>query len=66
MSRVRIRKHEAVPGCGSYEVIFPGGNRYFYFEDLAGRRLRSEQLTRDRALEQAKELVRTERDKVRP
>jgi hypothetical protein len=48
--RIIIIKHEAVPNCGSFEVRFPDDGRpskYFYFEDLPGRRLRAEQLTRE-------------------
>ena len=62
---IRLIKHEAVPGCGSFEVRFPDGraSHYFYFDDLPGRRLRPEQLTRAEALEQAKTLARDEREK---
>jgi hypothetical protein len=57
--RIRLIKHEAVPDCGSYEVSVEGQpSRYFYFEDLAGRRLRPERLTRQQALEQARALPR--------
>jgi len=62
---VRIIKHEAVPGSGSFEVCWPGGQRFFYWDDLAGRRLRPDLLTRDQALEQAKALARAERDRIR-
>jgi hypothetical protein len=63
-SRVRIIKHEAVPGCGSFEVCFADGrvSQYFYFDDLPSRRLRPEMLTREQALEAAKALARAERD----
>ena len=39
---IRIIPHEAVPLCGSFEVRFPDGrpSRYFYWDDIAGRRLR--------------------------
>ena len=37
--------------------------QFFYFDDLAGRRLRPETLTREVAMEQAKALARAERDK---
>jgi hypothetical protein len=61
---IRILKHEAVPGCGSFEVRLPGRTpQFFYFDDLVGRRLRPETLTREQALEQAKALARAERDK---
>lgn len=40
--RIRIIPHEAVPLCGSFEVRFPDGrpSRFFYRDDIAGRRLR--------------------------
>jgi hypothetical protein len=64
--RIRILKHETVPNCGSYEVCFPDSrpSRYFYFEDLPGRRLRAEQPTREEALEQARTFARVEQDKL--
>ncbi len=60
--RIRLIKHEAVPGCGSFEVRFADGrlSKYFYFDDVPGRRVRPEQLTRAEALEQAKALARAE------
>ena len=63
--RIRIIKHEAVPQCGSFEVRFADGrpSRYFYWDDIPGRRLRPEILTRDEALEQAREFARAERDR---
>jgi hypothetical protein len=65
--QIRIIKHEAVPNCGSYEVVFPDGRApvCFYFEDNASRRLRPlEQLTRDQALETAQRLAREEQAKL--
>jgi len=38
-------------------------SRFFYFEDIAGRRLRPDQLTSEQALEQAKAYARIEQDK---
>ena len=62
--RIRVRKHEALPGCGSFEVRLPVERpTFFYFDDLASRRLRPEMLTREQALEQAKALARDGRDK---
>jgi hypothetical protein len=62
--RVRIIKHQVVPDCGSYEVSVEGQpSRYFYFEHLPSRRLRSDQLTREQALEQARAYARLMRDK---
>jgi hypothetical protein len=65
MTDVRLIKHEAVPKCGSFEVRYGDGRPsvYFYWEDIPGRRLRSEQLTSEEALEQAKALARAERDR---
>ena len=39
---MRMIPHEAVPKCGSYEVRFPDSrpSRYFYWDDIPGRRLR--------------------------
>jgi hypothetical protein len=61
---VRIIKHEAVPGCGSFEVCFADGrvSQCFCFGYLPSRRLRPEMLTREQALEQAKEFARAERE----
>ena len=63
--RIRIIKHEAVPGCGSFEVRFDDGreSRFVYWDDQASRRLRPELLTRKAALEQAKAFARAEREK---
>jgi hypothetical protein len=62
---IRIIKHEAVPQTGSFEVRYDDGqpSRYFYFEDVPSRRLRSEQMTMEQALEAAKAFARSERDK---
>ena len=58
--RIRILKHEAVPGCWSFEVRFPDDlpSQYFYFDDLPSRRLRPELLDRETALKQAKAVAR--------
>jgi hypothetical protein len=61
--RIRILKHEVVPLCGSFEVRFPDDRPpvYFYWDDIAGRRLLPERLfTREQALEQARTLAREE------
>jgi hypothetical protein len=59
---VRIRKHEAVPQTGSYEVCFADGQPsvYFYWDDIPGRRLAPNLLTGAEALEQARALARAE------
>lgn len=63
---IRMIPHEAVPDCGSFEVRFSDGRNsvYFYWDDIPGRRLRREAMTRDQALEAAKALARAERDKT--
>jgi hypothetical protein len=62
---IRIVKHEAVPNCGSFEVKYSDGqpSRYFYWEDVPGRLLRTEQMTMEQALEAAKAFARAERGK---
>jgi hypothetical protein len=56
---IRLIKHEAVPRCGSYEVRFSDGrpSRYFYWEDLPGRRLRPDLLTGEQAERAARSLL---------
>lgn len=58
---IRIIRHEAVPKCGSFEVRFADGrpSRYFYFEDIPGRRLRSDQVDSETARRQAQEFARS-------
>ena len=53
-------KHEAVPGCGSFEVRYPDGREsvYIYWDDLPSRRLNPSTLNRETALEKAKALAR--------
>ena len=64
--RIRIIKHEAVPECGSYEVRYSDGrpSKYFYWEDIPGQRIRSDQVDRQQALEEAKTFARAERDRA--
>ena len=64
--RVRIIKHEAVAKCGSYEVRYSDGrpSKYFCWEDIPGRHLRSDQLDSQQALEEAKAFARAERDRT--
>jgi len=59
-NRIRIVKHEAVPGFGGFEVRFPDGHEsvYFYWDDLPSRRLRPETLDRETALEKAEAVAR--------
>ena len=60
--KIRLIKHEAVPNCGSYEIRFPDGrpSRYVYFENLPGRRLRSDVVDRAVAERVAKIFARAE------
>jgi hypothetical protein len=62
---IRIIKHEAVPMCGSFEVQFSDGRepKFFYWDDVASRRLRPEIVTSEQALEQARAFAQAERDK---
>ena len=64
---VHIRKHERVEDCGSFEVWYSDcrPSQYFYFDDVPGRRLRSDQMDRETALGKAKEFARAERDKLK-
>ena len=54
--RIRVIKHESVPGCGSFEIRFQNGrpSQYFYWDDLPSRRLSPETLDRETALWKAK------------
>jgi hypothetical protein len=58
---VRLIKHEIAPDFGSFEVRFSDGREsvFFYWDDVAGRRLRPEQATSIQALERAKEYARS-------
>jgi hypothetical protein len=53
MTSVRIIKHEVIPQTGSYEVRYPDGRPalYFYWDDLASRRLDPNTLTGAQALD---------------
>jgi hypothetical protein len=61
---VRIIPHSVIPDAGSFEVIWPGGHRFFYWDDVPGRRLRPDAMSQSQALEAARELARTERAKL--
>ena len=58
--RIQIIRHEAVPKCGSYEVRFPDGrpSKFFYWEDIPGRRLGPDQVDSFQALKDAKAFAR--------
>lgn len=65
---VRIIPHspEGIPDTGSFEVTWPGGSQYFYWDDNAGRRSisKSVQHTRAEALEAARALARQQREAI--
>jgi hypothetical protein len=65
MADIRIIKHEAVAEVRQLRGRFADGrpSQYFYWEDLPGRRLRSDLVASDVALEQAKAFARAERDR---
>jgi hypothetical protein len=54
---------EDIPDTGSFKVVWPGGKRYFFWDENAGRRSISKtvKMTRAQALEQAKALAREKR-----
>lgn len=62
---VRIIPHrpEGIPDTGSFEVVWPGGREYFYWDDNRGRLAvsMSTKFTRAEALEQAVKLAREKR-----
>jgi hypothetical protein len=68
MSGVRLIKHERVARCGSFEVRYSDGrpSRYFYWDDIAGRRLNPDAVDGQTALERARTFARAERDRVWP
>lgn len=57
---VRIIPHspEGIPDTGSFEVVWPGGKRYFYWDENAGRRAITLHDSREQALVKARELAR--------
>jgi hypothetical protein len=59
--KIRVIKHEVVPGCGSYEVRFPDRrpSKDFYFG-----RLRPDQVKQAVAEQNAKRFAREEQDKL--
>jgi hypothetical protein len=64
MADVRLIKHEAVPKCGSFEVWFPDGrpSRYFYWDDIPGRRPSPNAVDSATAEQAAEALARAEQD----
>jgi len=67
--KIRLVKHTAYPevrDSGSYEVRFPDGRPsvYFYWDDNPGRRSITLALSSEEAEQKAKDLARTEQDKL--
>ena len=64
--KIRVMKHEIVPDRGNYEVRFPDGrpSKYFYFENLSGRRLGSDRVEQAVAEQNAKRFAREEQYKL--
>ena len=56
-----------MPDAGSYEVRFADGRPsvFFYWDDNAGRRAIIHALSSEEAEKQAKDLARTEQDKLK-
>ena len=52
MANVKLIKHEAGSDSGSFEIQFDDGtpSKWFYWDDIASRRLRTEKVDRRRAL----------------
>ena len=65
-ARIRIIKHEAVRGCGSFEVRFPDGrpSQFFYWDDISGRRLRPDLVDGTTARREAQFLARREQEEM--
>ena len=63
--RIRIIKHEAAPGSGSFEVRFPDGreSQFFYWDDIPDRWLRPGVLDRETAREEAKAFAKAARER---
>jgi hypothetical protein len=69
---IRLIRHETILkdgsslNCGSYEVRFPDGREsvYFYWDDVASRRLRQEDMTSAQALLLASTFARAKRDEM--
>ena len=64
--RIRIIKHEAVLGCGSFEVKIPGkSSQHFYWDDLSSRRLSPDMLDRATAMDRARAAARAAESRLR-
>jgi hypothetical protein len=65
MANVKLIKHEAGSDNGSSEIQFDDGtpSKWFYWNDIASRRLRTEKVDRRQALQQAQAYARAARDR---
>jgi hypothetical protein len=68
--KIRLLKHiSEIPSqdCGSFEIKFPDGRPsvYFYWDDNPGRRSITQRLSSEEAERKAKDLARTEQDKLK-
>jgi hypothetical protein len=68
--KIRLLKHTAVPAVpdsGSYEVRFPDGRESIclYWDANPGRRSITRNLSSEEAERKAKDLARTEQDKLK-
>jgi hypothetical protein len=50
---------------GNRPRLWPGGKRYFYWDDLPGRRVITPKLSRDEAIKQSIPLARAEWERIR-
>ena len=64
--RVRLIRHEPIPKTGSYEIRFPDGrlSRFIYWDDIPGRRLRTDLADSAVAERVAKIFARAEQRKL--
>jgi hypothetical protein len=66
---IRIIPHRGVDDdCGSFEVWFADGRKSvrIYWDNLVSRRLSSDTLRREQAIEKATALAKSEMDKLNP
>ena len=67
--RIRVLKHiTKIPtrDTGSYEVVFPDGRSsvFFYWDEIPGRRSLTNAMSNEEAMRKARDLARTEQDKL--
>ena len=64
--RIVPTTYETIPDYGHFDVIYPGGSKRFEWDDNKGRRdmSLSVDMTKEQALEAAKEFARKERERL--